>query len=112
LLFDVFQTSTAKAPRNRQNAQSDRLNDSRTHVAAGGPKFLSFNVAAAVSDVPVSLHLEDTSSLASDADYLVHFNVPGIPSAGLCGSGAVGEHALMQGKFALLSGRGAVRRSR
>jgi hypothetical protein len=38
--------------------------------------------AAAVSDVPVSLHSEDMPQLKSDADYLKHFNVPGILRAG------------------------------
>jgi hypothetical protein len=38
--------------------------------------------AAAVSNVPVSLHLENAPKLVTDADYLVHFNVPGILRAG------------------------------
>jgi len=38
--------------------------------------------AAAVSNVPVSLHLENAPKMATDADYLLHFNVPGILRAG------------------------------
>jgi hypothetical protein len=38
--------------------------------------------AAAVSNVPVSLHLENAPKLVTDADYLTHFNVPGILRAG------------------------------
>ncbi len=38
--------------------------------------------AAAVSPAPVSLHIEDIPKLKSNADYLEHFNVPGILRAG------------------------------
>jgi hypothetical protein len=38
--------------------------------------------AAAVSEVPVSLHLENMPQLKSDADYPEHFNVPWILRAG------------------------------
>lgn len=38
--------------------------------------------AAAVSTVPVSLHLENVPKLTSNADYVEHFNVPGILRAG------------------------------
>ena len=38
--------------------------------------------AAAVSPIPVSLHLENVPKLATNADYLEHFNVPGILRAG------------------------------
>jgi dienelactone hydrolase len=38
--------------------------------------------AAAASDLPVTLHLEGAPSLATDADYIRHFNVPGILRAG------------------------------
>ena len=38
--------------------------------------------AAAVSATPVSLHLADVPKLASDADYVAHFDVPGILRAG------------------------------
>jgi hypothetical protein len=49
---------------------------------AGGDAALWAVFAAAVSDVPVSLHSEDMPQLKSDADYLKHFNVPGILRAG------------------------------
>jgi len=35
-----------------------------------------------VSPVPVSLHLENVPALATNADYIQHFNVPGILRAG------------------------------
>ena len=38
--------------------------------------------AASLSNVPVSLHLENVPTLASNADYVRHFNVPGILRAG------------------------------
>ncbi len=38
--------------------------------------------AAAVSPAPVSLHLENMPQLKLDADYLRHFNVPGVLRAG------------------------------
>jgi dienelactone hydrolase len=38
--------------------------------------------AAALSPIAVSLHVEDVPKLASDDDYLKHFNVPGILRAG------------------------------
>jgi len=38
--------------------------------------------AAAVSTVPVSLHLENVPTLASNADYIQHFNVAGILRGG------------------------------
>jgi hypothetical protein len=38
--------------------------------------------AAAVSNVPMSLHLEMVPALASNADYVQHFNVAGILRAG------------------------------
>ena len=52
--------------------------------------------AAAVSPIPVSLHLENVPSLNSDADYLAHFNVPGILRAGgveVAGQLLKGAHA-------------------
>ena len=127
LLLDVFQTGAAKAPRNGDVAAGftpelagDADDEARADAAAGGPKFLTFNVpidaarvqdivtavvyssrsggavdvfaqgdaavwsifAAAVSPIPVSLHLENVPRLASNADYLQHFNVPGILRAG------------------------------
>jgi dienelactone hydrolase len=47
--------------------------------------------AAAVSDSPVSLHGKDVPTLSSDADYIQHFNVPGILRAG----GLSAAHRLM-----------------
>jgi dienelactone hydrolase len=128
LALDVFQTGAAKAWRARDDAQpvtpvngmDDTAIEQRANIAAGGPKFLTFNVtddaarvqdivtaityasrsggnveiyakgdaalwatfAAAVSRTPVSLHLEAAPKLASDADYLTHFDVPGILRAG------------------------------
>jgi hypothetical protein len=128
LALDVFQTGTAKAPRAREDAQpvipingmDDTDIERRANIAAGGPKFLTFNVtddearvediltaiayasrsgrdveiyaqgdaalwatfAAAVTKTQVSLHLENVPKLASDADYLTHFDVPGILRAG------------------------------
>jgi dienelactone hydrolase len=128
LALDVFQTGAAKAWRARDDAQpvtpvngmDDTAIEQRANIAAGGPKFLTFNVsddaarvqdivtaiiyanrsghdveiyakgdaalwatfAAAVSRIPVSLHLEDAPRLASDTDYLTHFDVPGILRAG------------------------------
>jgi len=38
--------------------------------------------AAAVSDVPVSLHVENVPELNSNSDYVRHFNVAGIRRAG------------------------------
>jgi hypothetical protein len=37
---------------------------------------------AAVSDIPVSLHLDNVPELHSNSDYVQHFNVPGILRAG------------------------------
>jgi dienelactone hydrolase len=127
LLLDVFQTGDAKAPRNgdvatgfKPKLADDADDEARADAAAGGAKFLTFNIsvaasrvqdivtavsyasrsggavdvfaqgdaavwsifAAAVSSVPVSLHLENVPKLKSNADYLEHFNVPGILRAG------------------------------
>jgi dienelactone hydrolase len=49
---------------------------------ASGDAALWATFAAAVSPIPVSLQLEETPNLASDADYVKHFNVPGILRAG------------------------------
>jgi hypothetical protein len=128
LALDVFQTGAAKAWRARDDAQpvtpvngmDDTAIEQKANIAAGGPKFLTFNVtddaarvqdivtaiiyasrsgrdveiyakgdaalwatfAAAVSRTPVSLHLEAVPKMATDADYLTHFDVPGILRAG------------------------------
>jgi dienelactone hydrolase len=49
---------------------------------ASGDAALWSIFAAAVSPVPVSLHLENVPDLKSDADYIAHFNVPGVLRAG------------------------------
>jgi hypothetical protein len=103
LLLDVFQTGAAKAPRDQEppafltfNVSNDaaRVQDivsaivyanksSRDiDVFAAGDAALWSMFAAAVSPIPVSLHLENVPPLNSDSDYLVHFNVPGILRAG------------------------------
>ena len=51
-------------------------------VFASGDAALWATFAAAVSPVRVTLHLENVPKLASNADYLEHFNVPGILRAG------------------------------
>jgi hypothetical protein len=38
--------------------------------------------AAAVSDIPVSVHVENLPEVNSNSDYVRHFNVPGILRAG------------------------------
>jgi dienelactone hydrolase len=49
---------------------------------ARGDAALWATFAAAVIHQPVSLHLEDVPQLTTDADYVQHFNVPGILRAG------------------------------
>jgi hypothetical protein len=51
-------------------------------IYARGDAALWATFAAAISRIPVSLHLESVPKLASDADYLEHFNVAGILRAG------------------------------
>jgi dienelactone hydrolase len=51
-------------------------------IYASGDAALWATFAAAVSHVHVSLHVENVPTLASDADYLEHFNVPGVLRAG------------------------------
>jgi dienelactone hydrolase len=51
-------------------------------IYATGDAAIWATFAAAVSNIPVSLHLSETPALQSDADYLHHFNVPGILRAG------------------------------
>ncbi len=127
LLVDVFQTGAAKASRQGDSSNGisgdladDADEEDRANLAAGGPKFLTFNVsddaarvqdivtaiiyasksnhdvdvyasgdaavwsifAASVSSVPVSLHTENVPELTTNADYVKHFNVPGILRAG------------------------------
>ena len=51
-------------------------------IYASGDAALWTEFAAALWPAPVSLHLENVPALASDADYLAHFNVAGILRAG------------------------------
>ncbi len=51
-------------------------------VYANGDAALWALFAASVSDLPVTLHLRGLPKLSDDADYLDHFNVPGILRAG------------------------------
>ena len=51
-------------------------------IYAHGDAAIWATFAAAVSATPVTLHLEDAPQLATDDDYLTHFNVPGILRAG------------------------------
>lgn len=55
-------------------------------VYARGDAGVWATFAAGVSDVPVALHVEELPQLATDADYLRHFNVAGILSAGGLGA--------------------------
>lgn len=54
----------------------------KVDIYATGDACIWATFAAAMTDVPVSLHLSDAPAIASDADYLKHFNVPGILRAG------------------------------
>ena len=51
-------------------------------IFATGDAAVWSTFATAVSTVPISLHVENVPSLTSDADYVEHFNVPGILRAG------------------------------
>ena len=106
LLLDAFQTGAAKAPRDEQslhfltfNVSDDaaRVQDIVTAIVysrqndksgqdvdlfATGDAGVWATFAAAVSPMKISLHAENSPKLATDADYLAHFNVPGIQSAG------------------------------
>jgi dienelactone hydrolase len=56
--------------------------DGNIDIFASGDAAVWATFAAAVSNVPVSLHLEAVPTLESNADYLQHFNVAGILRAG------------------------------
>jgi dienelactone hydrolase len=56
--------------------------DGNIDVFASGDAAVWATFAAAVSNVPVSLHVEKVPTLASNADYVQHFNVAGILRAG------------------------------
>ena len=51
-------------------------------IFAGGDAALWATFAAAVSDIPVKLHVDHLPELRSNSDYVQHFNVPGILRAG------------------------------
>jgi len=51
-------------------------------IYARGDAAVWATFAAAVSTTPVALHVEDLPTLGSDADYVQHFNVPGVLRAG------------------------------
>jgi hypothetical protein len=55
---------------------------SHVEIYARGDAALWATFAAAVSATPVTLHLDDAPQMATDDDYLTHFNVPGILRAG------------------------------
>lgn len=57
-------------------------NNQNVDLFATGDASLWSIFAAAVSPVRVTLHLENVPKLTSDADYIEHFNVPGILRAG------------------------------
>ena len=57
-------------------------NSGNVDLFATGDAALWSVFAAAVSSLPVTLHLENVPKLMSDADYLEHFNVSGILRAG------------------------------
>ena len=65
-------TAIAWSNRNHQDVE----------VFATGDAALWSTFAAAVSTVPVALHLENIPEVTSNADYVKHFNVPGILRAG------------------------------
>lgn len=65
-------TAIAWTSRNHQDVE----------VFATGDAALWSTFAAAVSTIPVELHLENVPELTSNADYVKHFNVPGILRAG------------------------------
>jgi len=59
-----------------------RKSNPKIDLYANGDAALWSTFAAAVIDQPISLHLEDVPQLATDADYMQHFNVAGILRAG------------------------------
>ncbi|HUH62746.1 MAG TPA: hypothetical protein VLZ50_07105, partial [Terracidiphilus sp.] len=59
-----------------------RKNNPNVDLYAAGDAALWATFAAAAGDLPVGLHLEGAPPLATDDDYLAHFNVPGILRAG------------------------------
>jgi hypothetical protein len=59
-----------------------RKTSAHIEIYAHGDAAIWATFAAALSDTPVTLHLEDATPLNNDDDYLTHFNVPGILRAG------------------------------
>lgn len=57
-------------------------NSENVDLFATGDAALWSVFAAARSNAPIALHLENVPKLTSDADYVEHFNVPGILRAG------------------------------
>ena len=57
-------------------------NGAGVEVFAGGDAALWATFAAAVSDIPVGLQVDNVPEVNSNSDYVRHFNVPGILRAG------------------------------
>jgi hypothetical protein len=57
-------------------------NNRGVELFASGDAAIWAKFAAAVCDIPISLQVKEVPTIASDADYLIHFNVPGILRAG------------------------------
>jgi hypothetical protein len=57
-------------------------NGREVEIYAKGDAAVWATFAAAIVKTPVALHLQDAPKLVTDADYLTHFNVPGILRAG------------------------------
>ena len=57
-------------------------NNQDIELFATGDAALWSVFAVAVSTIPISMHLENVPKLTTNADYLEHFNVPGILHAG------------------------------
>jgi len=64
------------------NRSDPNRSEQGVEIFAKGDAALWSIFASAVSIVPVSLHTENAPKLTSNADYLEHFNVPGIQRAG------------------------------
>jgi hypothetical protein len=59
-----------------------RQSSPHIEIYARGDAAIWATFAAAVSPTPVTLHLQDAPALTTDAEYLTHFDVPGILRAG------------------------------
>ncbi len=60
----------------------ENRNGHEVEIYARGDAAVWATFAAAIVRTPVVLHLEDAPKLVTDADYMTHFNVPGILRAG------------------------------